>query len=178
MIISLAEAQGIDSSITQADLDAFEQSIRQLTANTFQVKGVRGRGITINGKKVTITHDELTKSIIATDTLELYGAGANDGLYVVESITDGEITLDRAPRVSGTFSSAILSLVVYPADIRAGVIKLIEYDKKMGSKVGIKSETISRMSTTYYDATASESTSGYPASLMNFIKKYEKMRWG
>lgn len=178
MIIKLTEAQGINSSLTQADLDAFEASIRQLSANNFQVDGVRGRGLVIDGKKLTFKSDKITQSVIVDDTIEIYGAGVNDGLYVVEAKDGAELTLTVAPRVSGTFGSAIASLVMYPADIRAGVIKLIEYDKKMGSKVGVKSETISRMSTTYYDATASESTSGYPASLMNFIKKYEKMRWG
>lgn len=178
MIISLSDAQQINSSVTQADLDAFEQTIRQLTANTFQVKGVRAHGITIAGDAVSFKRDELTKSIIEGDTLEMHGAGANDGLYTVKAKTEHHITLDRPPRVSGSFPNAILSLVVYPADIRAGVIKLLQYDAKMGSKVGVKSETVSRMSTTYYDVNSSESMSGYPANLMSFIKKYEKMRWG
>lgn len=48
----------------------------------------------------------------------------------------------------------------------------------MAGKIGIKSETISRMSTTYYDMTATENTDGYPSALLSFLKKYEKMRWG
>lgn len=178
MIISLSDAQKINSAITQADLDAFEQTIRQITANTFQVKGVRARGIIIAGDTVAFKHDNLTESVIENDTLELHGAGVNDGLYTVKSKTESSIVLDRAPRRAGSFSEAILSLVVYPADIRAGVIKLLQYDVKMASKLGVKSETVSRMSTTYYDVNSSESMSGYPSSLLNFVKKYEKMRWG
>ena len=71
----------------------------------------------------------------------------------------------------------MLTLVQYPADVTRGIKKLIAYDKKMASKIGIKSESISRMSTTYYDVNASENIDGYPASLLSFLTKYEKMRW-
>jgi hypothetical protein len=71
----------------------------------------------------------------------------------------------------------MVTLIKYPDDIAKGVKKLIAYDKKMSSKIGIKSESISRMNTTYYDVNASENIDGYPAALLSFLNKYEKMRW-
>lgn len=178
MIITLQDAQAIDSSITQDALDAFETAIRQLTHNNFQVTSVRAWGVTVDGDTVTFRRDNLTPALKEGDTVELSNIPVNDGLYVVQSVENGEVKLDRAPRLAGTFSEAIMTLVEYPADVKQGVRNLIAYDKKMAGKTGIKAETISRMSVTYYDANASESVSGYPANLMSFIKKYAKMYWG
>ncbi|WP_250320431.1 hypothetical protein [Streptococcus lutetiensis] len=72
---------------------------------------------------------------------------------------------------------AILTKISYPADVLAGVKKLIKYDSKMAGKIGVKSESISRHSVTYYDVTAAESQEGYPATLLGFLKKYKKLRW-
>ena len=83
----------------------------------------------------------------------------------------------RAPFFVGNSGRAMVTKVEYPADIKRGIKKLIEYDKAMAGKVGIKSETIARMSITYYDVNTAENTDGYPSSLLSFLKKYEKMRW-
>lgn len=178
MILTLQEAQQLDSSIAQSTLDAYEAAIRQLTNNNFQLFEVRGTGLTIDGATVTIEDDDLTEAARTGDTIEINGAGVNDGLYTIVTVGTGTITLDREPRVADEFEDAIATLVAYPADVKEGVRKLIAYDKKMASKTGIKSETISRMSVTYYDATANESVGGYPANLMDFVRKYAKMRWG
>lgn len=178
MIITLADAQTIDPTITQDRLDSYETAIRAITHNNFQLPEVRGRGLTISGDVVTFDRDNLTEALLAGDTVQLGGAGANDGLYTAKSVADGSLTLSDAPRLSGYFSAAIVTLVQYPADVKEGVRRLIEYDKKMASKTGVKSETISRMSVTYYDANSAESVSGYPANLMSFVKKYAKMYWG
>ncbi len=66
---------------------------------------------------------------------------------------------------------------IVPADVLAGVKKLIAYDAKMRDKAGIKSETVARWSVTYYDVTAAESSEGYPISLLGFLDKYRKLRW-
>lgn len=178
MIITLQEAQAIDSSITQGALDSYEAAIRQLTNNNFQVSKVRARGLTIDDDKVTAKNDKLTKAVREGDTVEINGTSADDGLYTIKAIDGPTVTLDKTLRVAGDYRDAILTWVDYPADVKEGVRKLIEYDKKMKGKTGIKSETISRMSVTYFDATASESVGGYPANLMSFIKKYAKIRWG
>ncbi len=178
MIITLQAAQALDSTITQDTLDSYETAIRQVTHNNFQVTSVRAWGVMIEGDTATFRSDELTAALKADDTVEINGSGVNDGLYTVVSAENAAVTLDRAPRLAGTFSEATMTLVEYPADVKEGVRKLIKYDKKMAGKTGIKAETISRMSTTYYDVNSNESVSGYPANLMSFIKKYTKMYWG
>ena len=74
-------------------------------------------------------------------------------------------------------SGSMITLVQYPADVKAGLKKILSYNLKMADKIGIKSESISRMSTTYYDVNASETVDGYPTALVSFLQKYEKMRW-
>ena len=46
----------------------------------------------------------------------------------------------------------------------------------MRSKTGIKSETLSRHSVTYFDMDASNSLDGYPASIVGFLDPYYQMR--
>lgn len=67
--------------------------------------------------------------------------------------------------------------IVYPDDIKLGVVRLLEWDEKMRTKAGIQSETISRHSVTYADQTAN-TINGYPAHLMSFLKPYMKARFG
>lgn len=175
MILSLEEAQKIDSNIEQDDLDAFEQAVRALTSNNFQVNQIRHKIAFLDDNIVTF-HDDNIEGIREGDTVEINYTRLNDGVYEVLSVDTGNVTIEadlfpEAPK------QAILTLVRYPADIKRGIKKLIEYDKKMARKIGVKSETISRMSTTYFDVNAAENTDGYPKALLSFLDKYKKMRW-
>lgn len=174
MIISLEEAQKIDSNIQQDDLDAFEQAVRVLTSNNFQVKQVRYKVAAIVNESIVLGTS--AKGIREADTVELNYTQFNDGVYEVLSVEDSVITLN-AELYQETPKQAILTLVRYPADIKRGIKKLIAYDKKMAGKIGVKSETISRMSTTYFDVNAADNTDGYPKALLSFLDKYKKMRW-
>lgn len=174
MIISLEEAKKIDPKIEQDDLDAFEQAVRVLTNNNFQVKQIRHQVKFINNKTITI--DSSIEGVRIGDTVEINYTKYNDGLYVIDSFSDDEMTIDTE-LFTETPKQAILTLVRYPSDISRGIKKLIEYDKKMAGKIGVKSETISRMSTTYFDVNAAENTDGYPKALLSFLDKYKKMRW-
>lgn len=176
MIISLTEAQKLDAEIVQEDLDAFEQSIRQLTNNNFQNTAVRFNNIAIQEPNLIKVKDSI-KGLRIGDTLEVNYSSYNDGLYTVEEILEGSVKVSEGSFLEEESNDLMVTLVSYPADIKRGIKKLIEYDKKMSNKVGIKSETISRMSTTYYDVTAAENTEGYPSNLLSFLKKYKKMRW-
>ena len=109
MIITLQDAQELDSTITQDQLDAYESAVRQLTHNNFQVTSVRGYGLTITGDTVTFKKDRLTAALKDGDTVELNGTGVNDGLYTVKSTADKTVTLDRAPRLAGTYTDATLT---------------------------------------------------------------------
>lgn len=174
MIITLENAQKIDPNIEQDDLDAFEQAVRMLTNNNFQVKQVRHKVDFINNKTITIDSD--IEGVREGDTIEINYSKFNDGLYVIDSFFDNEITV-KDELFTETPKQAILTLVRYPSDIRRGIKKLIEYDKKMTGKIGIKSETISRMRIDYHDVNAADNTDGYPSSLLSFLDKYKKMRW-
>jgi len=66
----------------------------------------------------------------------------------------------------------------YPADIKMGVVKLVEWSLGTGKKTGIASETISRHAVTYVDQTASNTLMGYPASLLGFLEPYMRARFG
>ena len=176
MIITLGDARAIDDSITQDDLDAFEVAFRSLTNNSFQNKHIRFKDIEFVGENLIAVNDPIV-GLKVGDTIEVNYSHYNDGLYVIESIDGKQIKVQGTPFFVANTGGSMLTLVQYPADIARGIKKLIAYDKKMASKIGIKSESISRMSITYYDVNASENIDGYPASLLSFLTKYEKMRW-
>lgn len=69
-------------------------------------------------------------------------------------------------------------VVVYPADIKIGVVNMLKWDMDNRDKAGIASETISRHSVTYVDQTAANTMVGYPVSLVGFLKPYIKARFG
>lgn len=176
MIISLGQAKTIDSAIEQEDLNGLEVSVRELTNNNFQNTNVRFKNIEFADESTVKSRGDVL-GLTYKDTIEVNYSNFNDGLYTVKSVVGDSITFEDANFVEGDTGRAMVTKVEYPSDIKVGIKKLIAYDKKMGKKVGIKSESISRMSTTYYDMNSSENTDGYPSSLLSFIDKYEKMRW-
>lgn len=176
MIISLGDACAIDDSITQDDLYALEVACRSLTNNNFQNRHIRFKEIEFVGANLIAIQDPIV-GLKVGDTIEVNYSHYNDGLFVIEEIAGKQIKVQGTPFSVANTGGSMLTLVQYPADIARGIKKLIAYDKKMASKIGIKSESISRMSTTYYDVNASETVDGYPAALVSFLKKYEKMRW-
>ena len=176
MIISLGDAREIDIDITQDDLDAFETSVRKLTNNNFQNTFVRYKNVEFVNENTILVRDEI-RGLRVGDTVEVNYSHYNDGLFVVDQIDGKQITVQGTPFFEANSGLAMVTKVEYPADIKRGIKKLIEYDKAMADKVGIKSETIARMSITYYDVNTAENTDGYPSSLLSFLRKYEKMRW-
>ena len=176
MIITLGDARAIDDSITQEDLDAFEVAFRSLTNNNFQNKHIRFKDIEFVGENLIAVKDPIV-GIKTGDTIEVNYSHYNDGLYVVEELTGKQIKVQGTPFFVANTGGSMLTLVQYPADVKAGLKKILSYNLKMADKIGIKSESISRMSTTYYDVNASETVDGYPAAIVSFLKKYEKMRW-
>lgn len=67
--------------------------------------------------------------------------------------------------------------IVYPDDVKLGVIRLFEWDEKMRYKIGVHSESVSRHSVTYADVTQN-TVLGYPSYLMGFLKPYMRARFG
>ena len=176
MILSLIEARAIDAAINQEDLDALETSVRELTNNNFQNVHIRFKGIEFMANNLIAVKDSIV-GLKVGDTIEVNYSHYNDGLFVIEEIAGKQIKVQGTPFFVANTSGAMLTLVQYPADVKAGLKKILSYNLKMADKIGIKSESISRMSTTYYDVNASEAVDGYPAALVSFLQKYEKMRW-
>ena len=176
MIITLGDARLIDYNVTQEDLDAFEVAFRSLTNNSFQNKHIRFKDIEFVGENLIAVKDPIV-GIKTGDTIEVNYSHYNDGLHVVEEIAGNQIKVQGTPFFVANTSGSMITLVQYPADVKAGLKKILSYNLKMADKIGIKSESISRMSTTYYDVNASETVDGYPAAMVSFLKKYEKMRW-
>lgn len=178
MILTLDEAKAIDPTVTAEDLDAYETMVRHLTNNNFQNIDIRYRGLAFDDEN-QISLNKVPFGIRKGDTIQISDSVYNDMLATVDSIDDMTLTVvAQAPFFEGAFSSAFITKIQYPADIKYGVSGLIEYKKKMGSKLGIKAETIARMSVTYYDINATDNIEGFPAAKFSFLNKYKKMRWG
>lgn len=188
MLITLTEAQKLNPKITQSELDGLEALVRGHTNNNFQKINVRFYDFEVKNGNKLVFNDDLAylrtgDTIEITDTWALTGNGllgsdgVNDGVYTVSSIDGNTLTLDTDRLYNGAYNSAFITKIAYPPDVISGVVKLIEYSAKTSDKIGIKSESIARMSVTYYDINANENIEGYPASLLSFLDKYRKLRY-
>lgn len=108
---------------------------------------------------------------------------ANDTLLIkneyIRNIFDVKKIAPNGIELNSDFEDEVDNLIIkiiYPVDVIEGALDVLEWDFKMRSKVGIKSETLSRHSLTYYDNDASNSVNGYPISLFGFLKPYRKAR--
>ena len=171
MIITVDELKKVSylSNINDEQLevmcDGIEDFIRQYTNNNFTIKNVTFNTPSINGKLETVS--PLFK---VGDTVLISNSKYNNGVYL---LTDVYGTLDK--ELFDDDNNKV-TLVKYPPAIKLGVIKLLQYNVKMDSKMGIASESISRHSVSYAQP-SSDSIGGYPSSLMSFLKPYMKARF-
>ena len=173
MIISVDELKQflqteLDDKVLEANLLALESSIRKYTNNNFQIIHFRYKTNASNGKLA------LTNSMFKVgDTIQISQSMYNNGLYVIKEVGN-EITLD----VDLIDEEKILvTKVVYPLDVKMGVVEMMKWNLNNRSKVGIQSETISRHSVTYFNMDADNSILGFPKSLVGFLKPYMKARF-
>lgn len=168
-LLAMPEFSGKPKEALKRKLNAVEHLIRSYTNNNFQNRNIRFQGSS-SGDTVT-GHAQYMK---AGDTVQISQSMVNDGLYLITEIADGYIRLDaelfEAPE-------NLVTRVEYPADVREGVIELMIWETKNRQKVGIKSETLSRHSVSYYDQDADNQVMGYPVSLLGFLKPYMKARF-
>ena len=171
MIITVEELRSVSelSNIPDEQLtvmcEGIEDFIRQYTNNNFIVKNVTFNTPSLNGKLDTVS--PLFK---VGDTVLISNSKYNNGVYVINDL-DG--TLDK--ELFDDDNNKV-TLVKYPPSIKLGVVKLLQYNAKMDSKVGISSESLSRHSVSYAQPT-SDSIGGYPSSMMSFLKPYMKARF-
>lgn len=168
-LISMDEFKGMDQDVLVMKLEAIENLIRAYTNNNFQNRNMRIEAPVENGVVCGVC-----PYFKVGDTVQISQSKVNDGLYVIMEITDAGITLD-----GDVFDNPenTVTKIIYPADVQKGVIDLLIWEKDNRTKVGIKSETISRHSVTYYDQDTNNQVMGYPVSLLGFLKPYMKARF-
>lgn len=154
----------------QRRLASIEAVIRKYTNNNFQNKFARIEGKSDNGRIYGTS-----PYIKVGDTVQITQSKVNDGLYVVESVNDGYITVDKNVY---DVSFNRMTKIEYPHDIVDCAIKLFEWQSEYGSKIGIKSEseTLSRHSTSVTYEDSSSLYMGYPTGLLSGLALYKKSR--
>ena len=171
MIITIEELKQVSelSNIPDEQLtvmcEGIEDFIRQYTNNNFIIKNVTFNTPSLNGKLETVS-----PIFKVGDTVLISNSKYNNGVYVINDL-DG--TLDK--ELFDDDNNKV-TLVKYPPAIKLGVVKLLQYNAKMDSKVGISSESLSRHSVSYVQPTI-DSIGGYPSSMMSFLKPYMKARF-
>lgn len=180
MIISVEQAKqlvdldGWTDEKIEMKLKAIEQTIRAYTNNNFQNRGYR---VTADiAGDIFVTDKAPFKE---GDTVQVSHSALNAGLYTIVAVDDTAFeTVETVAEENGV----LVTRIDYPADVVACCINLLEWEAKFRDKVGIKSETLSRHSVTYFnmDESATGGTSnimGYPASLLGCLKAYKKARF-
>ena len=168
-LLAMPEFSGKPESTLKRKLNAVEHLVRSYTNNNFQNRSIRLQGSSAGN--VIYGPVQYFKE---GDTVQISQSDVNDGLYLVTETGDDFIRLDAA-----LFDVPVnlVTKVEYPADVQEGVIELMIWDTKNRQKVGIKSETLSRHSVSYYDQDADNQVMGYPVSLLGFLKPYMKARF-
>jgi hypothetical protein len=168
-LMTFPEFNGMSADILKMQLDSIEQMVRKYTNNNFQNRNIRfladSIGTILNGSSPFLAEG---------DTIQVSESRVNDGLYVITSVAEGSVTVDRP---LFTVERNLVTKVEYPADVKVGVINLMKWEMTNRNKVGIKQETISRHSVTYFDQDSSNQVMGYPVSLLGFLKPYMKARF-
>ena len=157
--------------VLEAKLQALELMIRAYTNNNFQHRGYRA----VADLRAGVLMMEALQPFNTGDTVQIHGSRYNDGLYTVTETNDSTATVKED---TVDESGVMVTKVVYPADIKMGVVKLLKWDLERGDKVGVASETISRHSVTYFDMAGDNSVMGYPKALLGFLRPYHRARFG
>lgn len=172
MIISVEEVKrhintSDEDSVLEAKLQALELLIRNRTNNNFQKRAFRSLG-TIEGGKLYCD----TYFFKEGDTVEISESRFNEGLLVVKGMEEGRIPceghLDE--------ENILVTKVEYPADVKLGVIEILDWKLKNPDKIGVQSETISRHSQTF-DRASIDKDFGVPKELVGFLHSYMKARF-
>ena len=157
-------------AVLSAMLQAVEMAIRGYTNNNFQDRGYRADA-DIQG---SLFIAEALQPFAAGDTIQVSQSQFNNGLYVVTEATDATFKVAESLHDE---NDVLVTKVSYPADVKFGAARLIQWELENGDKVGVQSETISRHSVTYFNLDGDNSIMGYPKSLIGFLRTYRKVRF-
>lgn len=153
----------------EAMLQALELAIRGYTNNNFQNTGYR-TDADIRG---SLFIAEALQPFDVGDTIQVSQSQLNNGLYVVTEATDATFKVAESLHDE---NDVLVTKVSYPADVKLGAARLLQWDLENGDKVGVQSETISRHSVTYFNLDGDNSIMGYPKTLTGFLRPYRKAR--
>ena len=174
MIISVSEVKkevalnGWTDAKIERKLKAIEQTIRKYTNNNFQLRTHRKAADIVGGLLVFDKNDFFK----IEDTIQISESNFSNGIYTVIESSDDSIGIDKDILDE---EGVLVTKVVYPDDVVDCAINLLEWSKKYGGKVGVKSETLSRHSVTYEDSATLYD--GYPVGLLSGLNKYRKARF-
>lgn len=168
-LLALPEFSGQSEQILAEKLTALEDLVRAYTNNNFQNRNIRFEGASVFDR--VYGNSPYLK---VGDTVQITQSQVNDGLYIVEEITDEYTRFDRE---IFAVSKNLVTKVEYPAAIKSGVINLMKWEIANRDKVGIQSETISRHAVTYFNMDKDNASIGYPKLLLGFLKPYMRARF-
>lgn len=175
MIMSVKEFKtfvttDIADEVIEAKLQALEMLIRKYTNNNFQKRSYRRTADIVGGLFLV---EALTPFKVG-DTVQITESQLNEGLFTVKEADDSTFTVNEEVEDE---TGVLVTKIVYPMDVKMGVVNMMKWDIKNRDKVGIQSETISRHSVTYFNMDGDNSTMGFPKSLVGFLKPYMKARF-
>ena len=107
--------------------------------------------------------------------MQVTDSALNAGLVNVQTSNGNTVTVKEELYDE---SAVTVTKVVYPADIKLGVARMLQWQLDNGDKVGVQSETISRHSVTYFNLDGDNSIMGFPKALTGFLKPHMKARFG
>ena len=173
MIISVEEAKELvtfdnwtDAKI-ERKLKAIEQVIRTYTNNNFQARAYRRTADILGSLFVA---DSLIPFDVG-DTVQISESSLNEGLFTIAEVDEATFNVNESVKDE---NDVLVTKVVYPEDVIDCCINMLEWDNSNRSKVGIKSETLSRHSVTYEDSNSFYM--GYPKGLLGCLDLYKKAR--
>ena len=150
--------------LVQAKLDVLKLLIRSKTNNNFQNRNIRIICPSVDNYLIGAS-----PYFRVGDTVQITNSKINDGLYVIEEISNNKIKLDKDIY---DCENQIVTKIEYPRAVISTLVNILAWDEKNGSKMGIQSETIGRHSVSYFSQNDQNSLGGYPIHLFNPLKQF------
>ena len=172
MIISVSDIVNVyglmknkDENYIKLELEGIESLIRLYTNNNFQNRKVR-----LNCPSKDNYLLGFNPHLKVGDTVQITSSNYNDGLYVIEEISNNQIKLDK-----NIYDVDIQTVtkVEYPPAVLLTLVNLLKWEETNGSKTGIQSESIGRHSVTYFAQNEQNSLGGYPLNLFNPLNQFK-----
>jgi len=177
MIISVEDVKkrittNLEDSVLEEKLQALEVQIREYTNNRFLKKPyvridaeIRG-GVFMSESLIPFKVGDTVQVSVGRDAIDC-------GVYTVKEISGTTFTVKEDV---DDITNTTVSLVQYKADVRMGVVELLDWKLKNADKVGLSAETISRHSQTF-DRASIDKNFGAPNELLAFLKPYKNPRF-